>query len=40
MDVDKEVIEYVEDKGYGGVMFWAINETGFITSDKTGLNVN
>jgi len=40
MEVDKEVIEYVEDNGYGGVMFWAINETGFFTSDKTGLNVN
>lgn len=34
--IDEEVIDYVQANGYGGVMFWAINETGFGTSDKTG----
>ena len=33
-DVDVDVIDYLKTNGYGGVMFWAVNEA------TTGANVN
>ena len=34
-DLDKKLIDYVDDNGYGGVMFWAINETTESPKKKT-----
>lgn len=34
IDVDEDVIDYMESVGFGGIMFWAINHP------KTGENVN
>lgn len=39
MAVDKEVVDYIQDSDYGGIMFWAINEVG-TSAIKTGLSVN
>ena len=36
MAVDKEVIRYIEEIGYGGVMFWAMNEAGDNNGVHTG----
>ena len=33
-NVDKSVVNYIQDKGYGGIMFWAANET---AKDKAGI---
>ncbi|WP_144242733.1 hypothetical protein [Candidatus Francisella endociliophora] len=38
MDVSKQAINYLASNSYGGSMFWAINQTPYITSDNTGLN--
>ncbi|GGG07248.1 MULTISPECIES: glycosyl hydrolase family 18 protein [Cysteiniphilum] len=37
---DKGIIESIQQQGYGGVMFWAINQPAEITSEVTGANVN
>ena len=39
MEVDQEVIDYVQEKQYGGVMFWAINQTPWNSQEVTGNNV-
>ena len=26
MEVDKQVVDYIQEKGYAGIMFWAINQ--------------
>jgi len=39
LDVDKQVVDYIKENEYGGIMFWAINETG-MSAINTGLNVN
>jgi len=39
MKVDEEVIDYIYDNGYGGVMFWAINQPAIAPSlEVTGEN--
>ena len=38
MDVDKQVIDYVQSSGYGGVFWWAINERGYSADMPTGKN--
>ena len=38
MDVDKQVIDYIKDNNFGGIMFWAVNQPALNTSDITGLN--
>jgi GH18 family chitinase len=32
MEVDRQVIDYIKDNGYGGVFFWAINQPAFGSS--------
>ena len=38
MEVDKQVIDYVKANGYGGVMFWAINQPALNSTEVTGEN--
>jgi len=37
-DVDKQVIDYIEENGFGGAMFWALNEHDSGPSGVTGQN--
>ena len=39
MEVDKETIDHIARKNYGGSMFWAINQPSLYTSEVTGDNV-
>ncbi|APC96610.1 glycoside hydrolase family 18 protein [Francisella frigiditurris] len=38
MAVDKQAIDYVANNGYGGSMFWAINQPPYNSTENTGLN--
>ncbi|MCP3964763.1 MAG: hypothetical protein GY750_04725 [Lentisphaerae bacterium] len=35
MIVDKEVIDYIKANGYGGIMFWAVNDTNKASNSDT-----
>ena len=39
MDVDKQVIDYIEDNNYGGIMFWSNNNHNEHDGEYTGNNV-
>jgi len=38
MNVDKEVVDYIEENSYGGIMFWAVNEPANLNGEITGQN--
>ena len=38
MEIDREVIDYMILQNYGGVMFWAINQTPYNSQEHTGEN--
>ena len=36
MDVDKQVVDYIEDNKFGGIMFWAANDKHWKNGVMTG----
>ena len=40
LQTDKSVIDMVQSTGYGGSMFWAINQPQYTSSEVTGLNAD